>query len=230
VITTVSNFVKRQIADYFTVSPERILVAPDAVDPVFGPGRARAAGELARRLGVRGPYIVAIGGAPRRGLPVAIEAWRRANTKLGLAAGAGTTNRQATALVVVGEADLPSEDGLVPVGFLEDEAWATLLAGAQALCYPTRYEGFVLPALEAAASGTPVVCAPVASLPEVMGDAACWASDGSPEAIASALARLLTDPALHRERREAGLDRARGAASWQRTAEVLFRAYELAAR
>ena len=59
------------------------------------------------------------------------------------------------ALAVLGEPDLPPEPRVVPLPRLNDEDWATVLAGARALCYPTRYEGFGLPALEAAASGTP---------------------------------------------------------------------------
>jgi alpha-1,3-rhamnosyl/mannosyltransferase len=115
------------------------------------------------------------------------------------------------------------------LGYLEDELWATLLAGAQALCYPTRYEGFGLPALEAAASGTPVVCAPVASLPEVLGSAGCWAEEPSAEAMAAVLVRLLSDRHWHAERREAGVERARTAPSWKESAEVLAGAYERAA-
>jgi glycosyltransferase involved in cell wall biosynthesis len=222
-ITTVSEFVKGQIIEHFAVAPERVLVAPDALDPVFTPDRAAQARALARTLGIPTPYVVALGGAPRRGLPVAIDAWRRANRTL-----EGNSGRSApvpVALVVVGSVDVAAEPGLVPVGRLEDESWATLLAGAQALCYPTRYEGFGLPALEAAASGTPVVCAPVASLPEVLGDAGCWASAPTAAEIAPVLARVLSDPDWHRARREAGLQLAARAPSWEHAAAVLVDAY-----
>jgi alpha-1,3-rhamnosyl/mannosyltransferase len=158
-----------------------------------------------------------MGGAPRRGLPVAIEAWRRVRTEGG------------PTLVVLGQPDLPAEEGVMALGHLDDEAWATLLAGAQALCYPTRYEGFGLPALEAAASGTPVVCARVASLPEVLGDAGCWASAPSAAAIADVLHRVLTDAEWHRDRRAAGLRRAEAATTFRQTAAVLLEAYQQAA-
>jgi glycosyltransferase involved in cell wall biosynthesis len=219
-VTTVSSFVKGQLVDYFGLSPERIVVAPDALDPIFSPHRAADAPSEARRLGIPTPYIVALGGAPRRGLSVAIQASRRAIQQHG----------QKITLVVLGQPQLASEPGLVSVGYLEDGVWATLLAGAQALCYPTRYEGFGLPALEAAASGTPVVCAPVASLPEVLGDAGCWATEPSAEAIAAVLTRVLSDPDWRTERREAGLERARKATSWPETADALTDAYERAAR
>jgi len=218
VITTVSDFARRQIVDYYQLDPGQVQVAPDALDPLFAPERADHAAALARALGVPTPYVVAIGGAPRRGLGIAIDAWRRARRELGIELG----------LAVLGESLLAPEPGLVPVGSLEDEDWATLLAGAQALCYPTRYEGFGLPALEALASGTPVVCGAVASLPEVLGDAACWSRDLSADALSGVVIRLLRDADWHRERREAGLARARAATSWRESADVLLDAYDRA--
>lgn len=218
-ITTVSAFIKDQIVDYFGIEPARVRVAPDALDPVFDADRTAQASALISHLGVTPPYVVAIGGAPRRALPVAVEAWRLARERLG----------RPLTLVVAGSAQAATEPGIVAPGFLDDEAWATLLAGAQALCYPTRYEGFGLPALEAAASGTPVVCAPVASLPEVLGEAGCWAPEPSAEAIAEVLTRVLTDPAFHRERRAAGLERARRSASFAQVAQTLLDAYHEAA-
>jgi glycosyltransferase involved in cell wall biosynthesis len=218
VITTVSEFTKGQIARYFAVDPARIQVAPDAVDPVFDPGRAQAAPALARALGIADPYVVAIGGAPRRGLPVAVEAWRRAREQVG----------GELSLAVLGRDSLRPEPGLHVLPVLDDDAWATLLAGAHALCYPTRYEGFGLPALEALASGTPVVCSPVASLPEVLGDGACWVPGPQPEAMAAVLVRLLRQPDWRASRREAGLARARAVPSWRDSAAALLDAYERA--
>ncbi len=215
VITTVSRFVKDQMVDYFGLDPGRVRVAPDALDPVFDAHRASDAPALISRLGITPPYLVAIGGAPRRGLPVAIEAWRLTKQRLG---------RDVT-LVVVGNSEDPTEPGIVAPGFLDDASWATLLAGAQALSYPTRYEGFGLPALEAAASGTPVACARVASLPEVLGDAGCWVSEPSPQAMSDVLTRLLTDREFHAERRAAGLERARNSASFAEVAQTLVGAY-----
>ena len=220
---------QRQIVEHFGLEPERVLVAPDALAPVFSPERAADAPELIRRLGVRSPYIVALGGAPRRGLPVAIDAWRQLNEQLRARPGGAHGDFPPVTLVVGGEPGLHAQPGLVPVGYLEDEDWAALLAGAQALCYPTRYEGFGLPALEAAASGTPVVCARMASLPEVLGDAGCWASAPTAAEIGTVLTRVLSDGDWHREQRMAGLRRAAQAPTWAQSAEVLLEAYGYAA-
>ncbi len=219
-ITTVSEFSKGQIVGHLGVAPEAVGVAPVALDARFDPARAAQAPGLARELGITPPYFLAVGGAPRRALPVAIAAWRRALQQSGIDA----------RLAVLGETQLPDLPGLVALGSLNDDAWATLLAGAQGLCYPTRYEGFGLPALEALASGTPVVCAPVASLPEVLGEAACWVPEATPEGFAQVLARLATDRAWHDERVTAGLHRARSAAGWDQTAGALLEAYQRAER
>jgi alpha-1,3-rhamnosyl/mannosyltransferase len=163
---------------------------------------------------------VTVGGAPRRGVPVALEAWREVRGRL---------NEDAV-LAVLGEPDLPATPGVVPVGRLSDPDWATLLAGAEALCYPTRYEGFGLPALEAMVSGTPVVAAPVASLPEVVGEAGCWCGALTAGAVAGVLERVLSDPVWQSERRDAGLARAAAAPGWDMAAGALVEAYRRAAR
>lgn len=217
-ITTVSTFSKNQIMSYFSLEPHRVMVAPDAVAPVFHPSQGDHAEELARSLGLPVPYVVAIGGAPRRGLPIALAAWRRAREQASGPLG----------FAVLGERRLASEPGLVLTGPLSDADWAVLLAGAQALCYPTRYEGFGLPGLEALASGTPVVCERVASLPEVLGDAACWSASSSPAEYAAVILRLLNDREWHQQRRNAGLARAGSAATWAQSADVLLSAYEKA--
>jgi glycosyltransferase involved in cell wall biosynthesis len=118
--------------------------------------------------------------------------------------------------------------GVVGVRQLPDTEWAAVLAGAEALCYPTRYEGFGMPALEAAASGTPVVCARIGPLPEVLGDAAEWCDSTSVADIAAGLARVLGDGARRAELRTAGLARAAAAPTWEQSAVAVLRAYEIA--
>jgi alpha-1,3-rhamnosyl/mannosyltransferase len=114
---------------------------------------------------------------------------------------------------------------LVHAGPLDDPSWALLLAGAAAFCYPTSYEGFGLPALEAAASGTPVVCAPVGALPEVLGSAAAWCESPTPDPMAAGLASVLEDERRAKDLRDAGLDVARGRTDWEPGVAALIRAY-----
>ena len=177
-----------QVTQLLAVHPDRVLVAPPAVDQVFlDAGRTR--GPRTASAAWRRGYVVAMGGAARRNLPLAVEAWQGARH-----AGAEID------LVVVGPLNATERraaqaaDGLHLAGAVGDDELARLLSGALAFVYPTAYEGFGLPAAEAAATGTPVVCTPVGALPDLLGDAAEWCHPvpGSPpvEAVTAAVLRL----------------------------------------
>jgi len=213
VLTTTTEFVRRGLVDTYDIDPANVVLVPPNVDPVFG----AAASEAAWDRPVSGPYVVALGGARRRGLEVAVAAWRR------LRAGGCDWS-----LVVAGGDSLRPEPGLVVAGQLDDQRWAALLAGADAFCYPTRYEGFGLPALEAAASGTPVICAPVGALPEVLAEAAEWCEEPTVEAIAAGLERLAGDPERRRRLSAAGRARVAELPSWAESAAALVEAYLVA--
>jgi alpha-1,3-rhamnosyl/mannosyltransferase len=217
VVTTLSTFMRDVIVDAYQLDPARVFVTPPAVDPVFAPQRAEKVMPILARLGVAPPYLVALGGAPRRGLAVAVEAWRRWRAQGG--------QHQ---LVVIGREVPPDgcdDAGIVHAGAVRDETWAALLAGADAFCYPTRYEGFGMPALEAIASGTPVVCAAVGPLPEVLGDAAEWCDAVTVDAVAAGLARLLGDECRRRRLAARGLLRADATPTWAQSASTLLEAY-----
>ncbi len=210
-----SEHVRGRIIDRYRVSPERVVVCPPGVPSLFRPDPdPEHLASLLDSLQVRLPYVVALGGTPRRGLDIALAAWRRLR-----AAGAESS------LVVVGSERPCAEPGVVTAGPVDDASWALLLAGAAAFCYPTSYEGFGMPALEAAASGTPVVCAPVGALPEVLGSAAAWCDTPTPDAIASGLASVLEDDARAKELRDAGIEVARSRADWELGAAVMVQAY-----
>ncbi|MFQ5611542.1 MAG: glycosyltransferase family 4 protein [Anaerolineae bacterium] len=137
-------------------------------------------------------------------------------------------------LVQVGGQPTPSQQELVQelalesvvhfVGGCSNQELALLYNAADLFVFPSLYEGFGMPALEAMACGTPVVTSNVTSLPEVVGDAALLADPRSPEAIAGAIVRLLTEPDLAAGLRQRGLARAR-LFTWQRTAEETLRVY-----
>ncbi len=192
------------------------MLAPPSVDPTFSPSRrGDAAGLLARR-GVTGRYIVAVGGASRRNLKTAIAAWEASRASV------------ETTLVVVGKEVPAQQRGVVHLGRIDDAVWAAVLAGATALCYPTRFEGYGMPALEAAASGVPVVCAQVGPLPEVLGDAAEWCDPNDVLSVTAALTRVLGDGGRRGRLRQLGLQRAATAPSWADSAAVVLDAYQRA--
>jgi len=113
------------------------------------------------------------------------------------------------------------------LGYLPDEQLAQLLAGARALIFPSLYEGFGLPVLEAMASGTPVVTTGSSAMPEVAGAAGNYIEADDAEGLRDALSRLIDDPLHWQACREAGLLRA-GFFSWQRCAQVTAGAYRQA--
>jgi alpha-1,3-rhamnosyl/mannosyltransferase len=214
-VVTVSEHARDEVRAAYGVPDARLVVAPPAPDPVFSPERAADAPGVVATLGIDGPYVLALDGAPRRGAEVALAAWRRLPAPR-------------PSLLVVGSSG-PAEDGVVRAGPLDDAAWSAVIAGALAFCYPTRYEGYGMPALEAAASGTPVVCASVGPLPEVLGSAAEWCASTSVDDIAIGLARVVSDEARAAALSRAGLEQAQRAPSWDACARAVLSAYALAA-
>jgi glycosyltransferase involved in cell wall biosynthesis len=213
IVLTVSEHVRADLISTYGMEPDRVLVAYQGVDPVFCP--QAEASELLNRLGVGMPYVVALGGAARRNLPLAIAAWR-------------PLRDQASLVVVSSEAPAP-ELGLYWAGPVTDADLAGLLAGASAFLYPTSYEGFGMPGLEAMACGAPVVAARHGALPEVLGEAACWAESLSVEDVSAALDALLSDEGRRRSLSEVGLQRAATRPGWDDAVEVHLEAYARAA-
>ena len=121
------------------------------------------------------------------------------------------------------------QDRVLRLGSVEADHRASLLAGAQALAYPSRYEGFGFPPLEAMSSGVPVVATYAGALPEVLGHAAALVPVGDVDALAGALAELLDDAQLRTRSIDAGLRKASGY-DWGRTAAAMVKLYKRAAQ
>jgi alpha-1,3-rhamnosyl/mannosyltransferase len=221
-VVTISEFTRSAIRETYGLPSELVMLAPPAVDPIFSPDRLMDLPRVLELLSLQTPYVIALGGAKRRGLAVAIKAWQQL--------GPGTGQRARPALVIVGDEVPPALPGVIHAGPLNDRDWSALLAGATAFCYPTRFEGYGMPAMEAAASGVPVVCARVGPLPEILGDAAEWCATPSPSDIGVGLWRLMHDADRRTALSMAGLQRVAAAPTWAESAEVVARAYRLAAQ
>ena len=117
--------------------------------------------------------------------------------------------------------DLHLEQDVIFTGFVEEKDLPYLLSGAKAFCFPSLYEGFGLPVLEAMACGCPVITSNVSSLPEVAGDAAILVDPYDVQQISDAMARLLTDDRLSKELRNKGLQQAKKF-SWKNAARQLL--------
>jgi glycosyltransferase involved in cell wall biosynthesis len=112
-----------------------------------------------------------------------------------------------------------SSDDVRLVGYVSDEQLAALYAGCAAFCYPSLYEGFGLPVLEAMQQGAAVVCSSTSSLPEVGGDAVAYVDPRDPDDIARTLERVLTAPAERERLSQAARERA-ATFSWETTARL----------
>ena len=120
-----------------------------------------------------------------------------------------------------------SQDGLIFLGPVSDDQLRVLYQHAEALIYPSLYEGFGLPPLEAMAAGAPVIALPISSVPEVGGDSVLYADGLSAAALERALERLATDEDLRQELRRRGLDHVERF-RWERTARAVSEIYRSA--
>jgi glycosyltransferase involved in cell wall biosynthesis len=222
-VHTPSQFVAREVTELLGVPPERVRAVHHGV-PESSPAGARAADLLPRWVE---RYVLAVGTVePRKDLPTLVRAFGLVAPSLpGLALViAGPEGWGAGALDEAVEAS-PARDRVVRLGWVERPSRGALLKEALLLAYPSLYEGFGFPPLEAMAAGTPVVATRSGALPEVLGEAAWFVEVGETEALAEAIAKLAGDEAARAEfaargRRQAALY------TWERCAaglEALYR-------
>lgn len=228
-ILTISDATKQDLERCLEVPASRIRVIPLAAAEMFRPPTPEEIRGVRTRLGLQRPYVLHTGTLePRKNLVRLLEAFSR------------TTDDHD--LVLVGTKGWLSEDIHASIerlklservritGYVDSADLPAVYAGADVFCYPSMYEGFGLPPLEAMACGTPVITSQVSSLPEVVGDAALLIDPHDVESLSESLNRLLSDQALQKELRQRGLARAKRF-SWERTARETASAYrEVCAR
>jgi glycosyltransferase involved in cell wall biosynthesis len=226
-IVTDSTFSAGEIADAYGIPAERITVAPLGVDPAFSPAPAGILGELPG--GVAPPFLLHVGDLhERRNLAVVVEALIEARRHFGTLPVlslvlAGVDHGVGDALYeIASQADVP--DAVIRLGPVSEEHLRALYRSAHALVYPSLYEGFGLPVLEAMASGTPVIASRAASIPEVVGNAAVLLDPLDVRGWTQAIVEVVNDHSLSARLREAGLLRA-AQFTWERTARMTLDVY-----
>ena len=197
-LIAISDFTKQRIVERLGVSPEKVTVIPNGVDGRFSPRSPEEIEVTLQALGITpDPYLLYVGSLePRKNLQRLIEAWRRAQPSVPedmrlIVAGARGSTR------VFGAVDIECVPPRTEfIGYVPDEHLPGLYSGAVALVYPSLYEGFGLPPLEAMACGTPVVTSDGTSLPEVVGDNAVLVDPYDSDSIAEGIVRVLSNPNL----------------------------------
>jgi glycosyltransferase involved in cell wall biosynthesis len=231
-ILTDSENTRNDVVCLLDADPDKVFVVPGGVDPMFSPASEEAVDKVRSLYGITRPYLLSVGVIePRKNFPRLIEAFARFRVRTGLdyqlviAGGKGwlsdETFRQAERSSFAADVCF--------TGYVPDEYLPALYTGAEVFAFPSLYEGFGLPVLEAMACRTPVVCANTSSLPEFAGDAALLVPPDDPDSIADALERACGDASLREQLRQRGAERA-GAYQWRRSAERLLETYEYVAR
>jgi alpha-1,3-rhamnosyl/mannosyltransferase len=224
-IVTDSEFSASEIAAAYGIDRRRISVVPLGVAPGFLPADIA----LPESANVPEPFLLHVGDLhERRNLAVVVDAVLAARQHFGGSAGlslvlAGVDRGVGDALCAIAQAaDAP--EAVVRLGAVSEERLGALYRAATALVYPSLYEGFGLPLIEAMASGTPVVASRAASIPEVVGDAGILLDPLDVEAWTRTIIDVVNDERLRARLRSAGLARA-AAFTWQRTARQTLDVY-----
>jgi glycosyltransferase involved in cell wall biosynthesis len=226
-VLTLSEFSKQQIVERYRVPPARVTVTPAAASSAFRALPAAAVDETLARLGVRRPFVVAVGNVqPRKNLELLMRAYarlRRADRIPHDLVLVGQPAFRGSAILDTARA-LGIEAFVRHTGYVAEDDLVALYNGADVFAYPSLYEGFGLPIVEAMACGTPVITSNVTSLPEVAGEAALLVDPKSEDEVAAALDRLLNDPALRAKMRDLGTARSREF-TWRRMADETVAVY-----
>lgn len=227
VVLCPSAFTRERAVERLRLDPERVRVTPWGVDERFAPGEASE--DTLRRLGVRGRYLLTVGAlSPRKNLEAALAAFERLaadheDLELVVAGGRGWRDRDLLDRL----RGSPAAERVRLTGRVSDDDLVDLYRGAACFLFPSRYEGFGLPPLEALACGAPVVASSTSSMPEVLGEAAVLVDPDDDAATAAAVDTVLRSPERRAEMVETGLRRASGF-TWARAAEETVEAYRFA--
>jgi glycosyltransferase involved in cell wall biosynthesis len=225
-----SESTRRDLIHLLGVPPDRVTVVYPGVEARFQPEQdAATLARVRQRYAIGdGPFVLGVGTLePRKNWPALIRAWTRLRQAGGLPHRlviAGGKGWLVEGIFAAAQAS-PYRNDLLFTGFVDDADLPALYAAADVFAFPSRYEGFGIPVVEALACGTPVVCANNSSLPEAAGNAALLVAADDDTALAAALQRVIKDQALRRRLRAAGLAQA-ARFTWQSAAAALWQTYE----
>ncbi len=223
-VISVSHSAKRDVVRLLGVRPSQVSVTPLGVEGRFRPLGEGVLATARDRYGLPERYVLYLGiNKPHKNLVRLVEAFSKVETSYPLVLAGREDPRYPQAREAV--ARLGVEERVIFLGEVADGDLPALYSGATLFVFPSLYEGFGLPVLEAMACGTPMVCSKASSLPEIVGSAALMVDPFDTASLAEAMGRALGDGSLRATMREKGLERAAGF-TWERTARETLSIYE----
>lgn len=226
-VITISEFSRRQLIETYCLKEEKVSVTYLGVADTFRCMRLDEADAALTRFGLAMPYILGVGNVqPRKNLTRLIRAFAYARRKRNIPHQLVLVGQMAwKGREIMAEIErLGIADAVKITGYVSDEELVALYNRADVFVYPSLYEGFGLPILEAMACGAPVVTSHAASMPEVAGDAALLVDPLSESDIATAILRLIDGPQLSATLRRKGLQQS-GRFRWKAVAEQTANIY-----
>lgn len=225
-LIAVSEYTKKDIVEHLRVLPDKITVIYEAVSKDFYPDIDPAYVE--RALGVKKYVLYAGQLQPRKNALNLLKAWsivgkKFPEYKLVLVGMVRDSEYHAALTEAIKQGDIAGS--VVFAGSVTNEVLRKLYSNARCFAYPSFFEGFGLPLLEAMQCGTPVITSNTSSLPEVVGEAGLLVDPTKPEDIAEALERVLSDDALHKDLASRAILQAKKF-SWQKAAEQTLAVYK----
>jgi glycosyltransferase involved in cell wall biosynthesis len=231
-IVTPSESVRHEVCEHLRASPEKVVAVPEAARRLFHPMPPEQTSTTRKKFGVGDEFLLYVGTIePRKNLLTLVRAF------VEMLRGSA----QRPQLVIAGKKGWLSDDlyayikdsdaatRILFTGYVTDEELCALYSSCRAFVYPSLYEGFGLPPLEAMACGAPVIASDIGSIREVVRDAALLIDPLDVDVLARSIVRLLEDDGERQHLSSAGLKRAAGF-SWERTARSLREVYEEARR
>lgn len=232
-VITPTESVRREVFSFLRLSQEKVFAVPEAFRACFKPMSHDASEDVRRRLGIEGDFLLTVGTIePRKNIGTLVRAFAKVLRR---------EQRPALQLVVVGNKGwLTSEffseveksgvaDQMVFTGYLFDDDLRALYSSCLLFIYPSIYEGFGLPPLEAMACGAPVIVSRIPTLVETTEGAACYFDPASDDDLASEIIELMVNETARQNISAAGLKQA-AKFSWERTARTTLDVYHEALR
>lgn len=228
-VLTVSEFARESIVRAYNLPPDKIVVTPDAASPSFRTvNRTAAIQKVRERFQINNPYVLSVGDLqPRKnhiGLIQAFAKLMRDQPQLTHDLVLAGKNSWFAGKVREAARESGMADRIHFTGFVTDDDLLQLYNGCECFAFPSFYEGFGIPVLEAMACGRAVICSNTSAIPEVADGAALLFNPGKTEEIARAMADVLRDSELRSRMERLGLKRA-AYFSWQKTAEMTLKVY-----